>query len=133
MLVTVHNCAIHLGLVSCCVLQLHHDSTPLFCLCFILEGDNIGNSWASYQSWVYWWIECMLKAKIKLFLSLEDGIFQAAYDWAYCWFLALLFSSVIEKYVYTFAAALSISCRTSEFAVGSQTVNIDIEFLSPYQ
>lgn len=100
MLVTVHSCAVQLGLVSSCVLQLHRDSTVLSFVSFIQEGDKISNSWASYQSWVYWWIECMLKAKIKWFLSLGAGNFplQAAYDWAYCsWFLALLFSSVIEK------------------------------------
>lgn len=43
------------------------------------------------------------------------------------------FPVLLKIRVCTFAAALSISCRTSEFAVGSQTINIDIEFLSPYQ
>lgn len=37
--------------------------------------------------------------------------------------------SVSLKNVYTFAVALSISCRTSEFAVALPTVNAGIEFL----
>lgn len=136
MLVTVINCAVQLGLVSCWVLQLHHDSTPLFCLSFVQGDDSIGNSWASYWSWVYWWLECMLKAKIKWFLSLGIKFF---------FFLGLLMVEPIPDFltcfsqchwkmcVCTFTAALSISCRTSKFPVGLQTLNIGIEFLSPYQ
>lgn len=36
------------------------------------------------------------------------------------------------KNVCTFPAALSVSCRTSEFAVALPAVNTDIEFSSPY-